>query len=284
MNAIPRLSAWTAAVAGTAALLAAPVSSALMFDQNVTPDVIFGSGNANGSFTTDTRNNVEIGLRGKLRHDATGAPANTFNSNGDGTYSFAAGVAPTQAFPTAVWSFEWSINTDLSGTSGVKLNGLTYRLGLDTDTSTATNFSIMFDPIHANDPHPLGGVNCWDHSMGNNSTANGAGVEVLAADCRSGVVAAKIAAAVQYAANIGTYNVAQNSWKAHWFFGPGFDPTVDATYDIYLAAFNPNGAEVARSQIQIIVGRGGAEVPAPATLALLGLGMLGLGAVRRYRS
>jgi hypothetical protein len=255
------------------------MSSALMFDQNVNPNVIFGSGNANGSYTVDTTNSLELGLRGKLRHNATGQPENTFNSNGDGTYSFAAGVAPTQAFPTAVWSFEWSINTDLSGTSGLKLNDYTYALGLDTNPSAAATFGVIFDPIHANDP--LAGVNCWDHSMGTNATGNGAGVEVPTANCRSADAPTKAAAAAQYATNIDTYNVAQNSWKAHWYFGPGFDPTIDATYDIYLAAIDPTGAEVARSSIQIIVGNGGAEVPAPATLALLAGGLLGLAAVRR---
>ncbi|MFT5450479.1 MAG: hypothetical protein ACI9DC_005687, partial [Gammaproteobacteria bacterium] len=40
---------------------------------------------------TDRVNGVELGLRGKLRHNATGAPENTFNSNADGTFSFAAG-------------------------------------------------------------------------------------------------------------------------------------------------------------------------------------------------
>lgn len=76
--------------------LVAAGASALSFNQNVTPDVIYGSGNANGSWTVDRSNGVELGLRGKLRHNAAGAPENTFNSNGNGTYSFAAGVAPTQ--------------------------------------------------------------------------------------------------------------------------------------------------------------------------------------------
>lgn len=79
-------------------------AAALLYDQNVTPTVIFGSGNLNGSFTRDRRNGVELGLRAKLRHNAAGRPENTFNSNGDGTYSFAAGVAPTKTSPTAVWS------------------------------------------------------------------------------------------------------------------------------------------------------------------------------------
>lgn len=74
------------------------------FDQNVTNEVIFGTGNLNGSFTTDRANGVELALRGKLRHDAAGQPQNIFNSNGDGTYTFQSGVAPTQDLSTAEWS------------------------------------------------------------------------------------------------------------------------------------------------------------------------------------
>ena len=33
----------------------------------VTPDVIFGGGNANGSWTGSTGGNIEVALRGKLR-------------------------------------------------------------------------------------------------------------------------------------------------------------------------------------------------------------------------
>ncbi len=36
---------------------------------NVSPDVIFGSGNDNGGFTGETLNNIEVGLRGKPDRD-----------------------------------------------------------------------------------------------------------------------------------------------------------------------------------------------------------------------
>ena len=59
---------------------------------SITPDVIFGSGNANGSFTVSTLNRnsgtVELGLRAKLRYDENGNPQNTFNYDGVDTYSF----------------------------------------------------------------------------------------------------------------------------------------------------------------------------------------------------
>lgn len=184
--------------------LAGQSSATIYYDQDVTPDVIFGSGNANGSFTVDVAGGVELGLRGKLRYGASGAPENTFNSNGDGTYSFDAGIAPTQSFPTAVWSVEWSINSNVDG-SGDVLNAYTYLLGTDSDPSTATNFATS-DPINAA---------YFDHSIGVNTTTDA--TDLIAADSS------------EYATLIAQNNVAQNSWKAHWIISP-FDPTVDGTY------------------------------------------------------
>ena len=75
-------------------------------------------GTLNGGFTVDRRNDIELGLRGKLRFNDINLPQNTFNSNGDGTYTFAAGLPPTGfgfasgSTSTALWNFEWSINSD----------------------------------------------------------------------------------------------------------------------------------------------------------------------------
>jgi hypothetical protein len=249
-------------------LMTGNLAQAVTYNQNVTPGVIFGSGNANGGFTVDQANGIELGLRGKLRHNALGQPENTYNSNGDGTYSFAAGVAPTQAFPTAVWSVEWTINSDLNTTDGMGgvLSAYTYLLELDNDPSLGTNF-FAFDPIHALNPATVGGF--WDHSMGTNSTT--AATDSKATD------------AATYASLISSNNVAQNSWKAHWYMGAPFDPTVDGTYDFKLSALNANGAQVASTNIQIIVGRGGSAVPdGGSMLALLGSSLLGLAGVRRF--
>lgn len=247
-----------------AGMLSTSASATIIFDAPVTSDVIFGSGNSNGSFTVDQASGIELGLRGKLRHNTAGAPENTFNSNGDGTYSFDAGVAPTQSSPTAVWSFEWSINSSFDG-SGENLDAYTYILGLDTDPSAAVAL-FSFDPI--NDINPGSGIVAWDHSIGNNGTANGAGTESTSSD------------SVTYDGLISTNNLAQNSWKPHWFI-PGFDPTLDGTYDFTLTAFDGN-TQLAQTSMQIIVGTGGATaVPEPGTMAILFTGLLGLVARRK---
>lgn len=252
-----------ALVSGVTLMASQPLSAALLYDEDVTPDVIFGSGNANGSFTVDRDNGIEVGLRAKLRHNASGNPENTFNSNGDGTYSFDAGIAPTQTFPTAVWSFEWSINSDYNGTASRNLDELTYELGLDSDPSIGTSWST-FDPINDGNPG-AGGAVFWDHAIGDNTTGNGGGTS--ASD------------ATDYATMIGNNNVAQNSWKPHWFIP--FNPTVDGQYDFYLAAFDSSG-QLARTDISVIVGEG-AVVPVPAAVWLFGSGLLGLVGIARRR-
>lgn len=260
-------------VASALVALAAGAQAGPLYNQNVTPGVIFGVGNANGSFTVASQSGIELGLRGKLRHNAIGQAQNIFNSNGDGTYSFAPGVAPTQASPTAVWSVEFSINTNTSGTTGLALNDFTYALGADTDKTQGTSF-LVSDVIN---------VAFADHALGDNSTVqctnanNDNGND--ADGCYGKGQAAKNAA--DYLARIDVLNVAQNSQKAHWLLGPGFDPTADGTYDFYLAAYR-GGQEVARSSIQVIVGQGGAAVvPEPGGLALAGLALAGLALSRR---
>jgi len=132
----------------------------VQYEQHVTPEVILGIDNDNGSFTTDRRNGVEIGLRAKLRFNADNLPENTFNSNSNGTYSFAIGAAPS-GFPfapapnnTPMWNFEWSVNTNFDESSALNLNDLTYEMGLDFDPGPRTNF-LVFDPITPILPTPI---------------------------------------------------------------------------------------------------------------------------------
>ena len=247
------------------------------FDQLITPDVIFGSGNADGAWTTERVNGLEIGLRAKLRFDLACTPQNTFNSNGDGTYSYAAGVAPDGlggaadcASPeTPVWAFEWSVNTDYDASTGLTVGAYTYELGMDFDASQGTSF-CTFDNIT-----PSGTVPFFDHAFGDNSTANGGGTSAVDA--------------ATYATLLANENVAQNSWRYDFFDAagggpcPAFDPNLDATYDIYLRVIDGTGTEVARSTIQMDIGLGGpAQLPASSNYALIALlGLLVLFLTRR---
>jgi len=264
------------ALLGVGILTAPAVAVAsIEFDQDVTPDILFGSGNGNGSFTTDRNNGVELGLRAKLRFNASGLPEDTFNSNGDGTYSFQNIIAPTQSSPKAEWAFEWSVNTDFLAPEGTgySLEDLTYELGLDTDPGLGVNYTVL-DHIT---PSPA--KDSWDHSIGDNSTGNGDGTET--------------GDAYAYMDLLANNNVAQNSWQAHWFFGPSFDPEAVGTYAIYLLAKDSSGNVIAKTDIQVLTGGAPklvmvepAPIPATSTWSLLagilGLGLLG-GVARRKK-
>lgn len=225
-------------------LILAPAAFALDFDQDITPDVIFGSGNINGSFTTDTAGGVELGLRGKLRFDSSNQPQNVFNSGGDGTYFFTAGAAPTGfswqpgSLTTPIWNFEFTVNTDVDGTGGLKLDDFTYELGLDFDPAPETTDYLVFDPITPSASMPYA-----DHSLGDNTTTSA--TDLIAGD------------ETAYATYLATLNVAQNSWSYEFFNDAPydtFDPADDAVYEIYLRAYDLGGTMVAETAISIVVG------------------------------
>ncbi|MCA9235116.1 MAG: hypothetical protein KDA44_06580 [Planctomycetales bacterium] len=247
-------------LAAAAALLCgacAPCAQAsLQFDQNVTNSVIFGSGNANGGFTVDRANGVEVGLRAKIRWPA---PQSTYLSQGDGTYgAFDAGNFGPGG-NRASWSFDWSINTDYLGTSGLNLDDLTYSLSIDYSPGPGIN-ALTFDPIN---------VAYADHSIGDNSTPDNGGAE--AAD------------AAGYSTLIANNNLAQNSWQLNFFTGPeSFDPSVSGNYFVTLSASDLNGV-IASTRIQVLVGDAGAVPEATSLAAWSGLSIAGAYFWRRRR-
>jgi hypothetical protein len=258
-----KLTLKSALLAASLGLSAVSAQAALVYDADVTSNVIFGSGNANGSFTVDRANNVEVGFRAKVRYDlADDQPKNVFNSNGDGSYNHAAG-SPASNPTRARWNFEWSVNSDLSGTSGRDLGDLTYTFGIDFDPSLTKTFQT-FDFIN---------VAFADHSFGNNSTLNGQGVE--AAD------------AAGYALLLGSSNLVQGSSNLDFvneFFSQAFDPSADGVYSFFLSVSDRLGNPLARTDIDVIVGAGAATtVPEPGSLALGASALLLLAASLRRR-
>jgi len=239
---------------------------ALSFDQNITPDVIYGSGNANGGWTVDRQNGVELGLRAKLRFDTANQPQNVFNSNGDGTYDYVAGQPPAGGFSfapnspsTAIWNFDWSVNTNFDGSTSLNLDDLTYVLSIDFDPGVvATNF-LSFDPINIASP------NFGDHAIGTNATGNGGGT--VAADRPA------------YLVLLANNNVAQNSWNMEFFDGGSFpfDGNDVGTYDFVLTAFS-GSYQIASTSIQVNA------VPEPSSGLLMGFGLLAFTARRTRRT
>jgi hypothetical protein len=222
-----------------------PKGPMLEFDQYVTPnldgELLFGDGNLNGFFTTGRKNGVEVGLRAKIRFPAPADP-DSFISNGDGTYNLPAG-AKSLAFGdrvTSLWSFDWSVNTDYLGTTTKKLSDFVYELGMDSDPSSKTDYTV-FDNISPIYPF----VPFWDHAMGDNSTTNA--TRIIDVTLGYGPL------------SLTTLNIAQNSWRYNFFTAIGtsletFDPTVPGEYTIYLKVKDPGkGKTVAESRIIVLV-------------------------------
>ncbi len=212
---------------------------------NIYPDVIFGTGNGNGGFTVGTNNNIEVGLRAKQRFPA----ADIFNYDGTDTYNFQAGESsPGSGRP--LWNFEWSVNTDVSGTSGATVGNFLYRLKLDTDPGAGQTFT-SFDPIMGF-PFVLGA----DHAFGDNNTGNSAGTE---------------GNPLNYGTMLSTMNVVQNSWAFSWY--AAIDPTIAGLYRIELEVLNQSMEILSSSGINVAV----SVVPLPAALPLYGAGVALLG-------
>lgn len=218
----------------------------IAFDADVTSNAIFGTGNGNGYWTTDTANNVEVGLRAKVRW------AGVYNSNTDGTYNHETGISDGTA---AKWNYEFSINVNQDGNSALKLSDYHIALSIDIDPSEGVDW-LTFDPTTA-----------WtDNWYGDNSTAQSGGIE---------------AEASTNADLLATWSLVQNSQNLGW--APiTFDPNLDATYDFKLSAIQVTGAPGAETSMRVIVGKGGRPVPdATATASLLGLALASLLICRR---
>lgn len=236
-------------MAAAATVLAVSAASAATLG-DVTPDILYGDGNANGGFTIATSDVLELGLRAHLRYDNTsgcsggfGCPQDIFNyDSGTNTYVFdpANSNAPANR---SIFNFDFSINTDTADTTdhpSATVSAYTYLLSVAGPGIVGV---VSFDPI----------AFFLDNAMGYNSTANGDGVE---------------------GGSPALYNVAQNSQNLG--FGYSSNPQTPGLYTISLSASN-GGGEVASTSINVRV------VPLPAGLPLLLGAFGGLALLRRKR-
>lgn len=212
---------------------------------NVSPDIIFGGGNANGSFTVTTvpfgGGDIEIGLRAKLRYNDSGSPENTFNWDSTNSYTF----STTAGTPSdrSVFNYEWSINVEGTGsTIGALIDrGGRAEISFDTDPTSAVNFT-SYDPF------------AFDAYYGTNATANGGGTYDNTGNPVAGTT------------------VAQNSVN-YGFLGGA--PLGQGDYQIGLSIFNATDQELGSTEISVSV------VPVPAAMPLMLAALGGLGFVAR---
>ena len=229
-------------LAMVASMFTMKATALTVYNDNIT--AIFGSGNPNTGWVSDTSaGGVQVAVRAKNRTDGT-TP-----NNGAGTYNFPTGTAPSST--RARWNWEFSANSDSTGSSGDSLTDYTWVLQVDTDPSAGVNF-VSVNPF-----------SFWlDNELGNNSTANGAGVFDPF--------------------NLSGYNVGQNSQNI--VFAPwSQDPNANATYDFVFSAMSGN-VTVASASMKVIVGEGGTPVPDGGnTIALLALAGVAIPAFGRRK-
>jgi hypothetical protein len=206
----------------------------ITYDGNVTPAVIFGTGNGNGSWTIDTENGVQAALRAKVRKQGI------YNSKGDGTYGFSTGTCPDSS-TLAVWNYEFAVNVGDSAIGGNRtLNDVKICLWIDTDPTQGVNYG-MGGEIFAILP---------DSEVGTSSTGSDGG---------------KIWNTAESSGRLSDYSVVQNSSNVGWL---GFNVFADATYDFLLTVEDSSNSPLASVSMEVVVGKGGAPVPEPATCAI----------------
>ncbi|MBL7644783.1 MAG: hypothetical protein JNK74_01210 [Candidatus Hydrogenedentes bacterium] len=241
-------------------------SADIAYNQDLTSNVIMGSGIGNGGFTTDRANGIELGLRARIPF------IGSVNISGPGTYSY--DTTDIDSGGVGSWNFDWSVNSNYDGSGPGNLNTLTYLLEFDYDPTAGVTYYDFADliPVLNGDPISIAYPN--DHSIGTNGTSESGGSEATDA--------------TNYFTLLATNNVLQNSWRGEWLLATPsatFDPYAPGTYNIRLSAFSGT-TQKASTEITVVINGGGGPavvpVPAAAPLGLLGMGLVAF--VRRRKN
>ncbi|RCS52713.1 PEP-CTERM sorting domain-containing protein [Bremerella cremea] len=251
------------------------VSQADMLSSNV----FFGSGNSNQYFTVSQAGGVEIGMRAKLRYDPNdGNQPKNFDQSSDLGYAIEEGSyyfsTPNYGTDRAIWNLDWSVNSDFNqGTPASttnKLSAFTYNINFDFDPAGAgSNSSTNYNPV--NELYN-------DNSYGNKTTTS-------ANDVTPGPLVFGFIPTAPFASDLNDdYTITQNSTNVGF---SGLLPGTVTQNGIYTITFSVLDGliPIATNQIKVYAGvNPPAAVPEPASMALFGMGVVGLiggGAARK---
>lgn len=237
-------------IALTTLIAATATVPALEYNQNIT--AIFGAGNPDTGWTTDTGGGIALGLRAKNRDDGS-------TPNVDGVYSFPTGVAVGNP-ARALWNFEFSINV-----GDQMLSMYDFYLGIDTESGSGVNYiSSLIDPLLIP-----------DNAYGNASTANGGGVTFANLEITPTIAQNSLNIAFLGGDPLlpGIYD-----YRLYAVAKPVENSPLPSSGGNPLAQ---NSSPVADVNIQVRVGSLTSVPDAGGTLAILSLSLVGLATVRR---
>ena len=169
----------------TAPVRTAPKSITELY-ANAIPDTFFGEGNSNGFFTCSHNQDIQVCIRFKQQFGTNGQqpvdPNGSWN-NADGSFTVTGGnpcnsmknnsMACAVPFRTW-WSYDWTVNVDMTGTTGHVIGDYDIILAIDSDPSCETCW-VNFFPFIPSLSVPVASLN---HAFGDNTFQGDNGLTV----------------------------------------------------------------------------------------------------------